>query len=149
MRNGLAWMIALAVTSCGQANPVTPLEASKSTAAATTASGKAPTAHNATATMANVPTNAWIGRWVGPEGLFLDIASKGGEFSGRYTLKMQYTLDKRASVEGMAHLDTIVFERDGEQHVLRAGTGAQSGMKWLADKRQCLIVGTAEAYCRP
>jgi hypothetical protein len=97
---------------------------------------------------AKVPTNRFIGHWIGPEGLYLDIAADGGPYSGRYALRMKYTLDDEGSFTGLAHLDTIVFQRGGRQLSIRAGNGDATGMKWLAGKADCLIVAPGEGYCR-
>ena len=97
---------------------------------------------------AKVPTNRFIGHWVGPEGLYLDIAADGGPYSGRYALKMKYTLDDEGSFTGLTYLDTIVFERGGKTLSLRAGNGDATGMKWLAGKTECLVIAPGEGYCR-
>ncbi|WP_419816846.1 hypothetical protein [Glacieibacterium sp.] len=118
--------------------------AAQQEAAATPVPGEA----RGEAMKAKVPTNRFIGHWVGPEGLYLDIAADGGPYSGRYALKMKYTLDDEGSFTGLAKLDTIVFERGGKQLSLRAGNGDETGMKWLAGKTDCLIVAPGEGYCR-
>jgi len=48
----------------------------------------------------------------------------------------------------VAHGDQLRFERDGTAEVLRATRGADTGMKWLADKSNCLTVRAGEGYCR-
>lgn len=45
-------------------------------------------------------TDAWIGRWIGVEGTYLEI-SAGGE-PGAYALEMQYDLDNSGTFEGRA-----------------------------------------------
>lgn len=99
--------------------------------------------------MASVPTNAWVGRWVGPEGTFLEIANKDGPYSGRYTLTNRYSLDAEGSFEALADRNSLVFTRNGQKLRLTAGTGDETGMKWLAGKPTCLIVAPGEGYCRP
>lgn len=103
----------------------------------------------ATQVMASVPTNAWVGRWVGPEGTFLEIANKDGPYSGRYTLLNRYSLDSEASFEALADRNSLVFTRNGQKLRLTAGTGDETGLKWLAGKPTCLIVAPGEGYCRP
>ena len=95
-----------------------------------------------------MPTNAWLGRWTGPEGLYLDIAADGGPYSGRYAITNKYTLDDEGKFVGLAKLDTIVFIRGGKELTIRAGNGDATGMKWLAGKKDCLIVASGEGYCR-
>lgn len=87
----------------------------------------------------------WVGKWTGPEGLFVTIADAG---EGRYDLEMQSDLDTRGSYTGTATAEGIAFERGGEIRVLRKATGAETGLKWLADKQDCLMVVEGEGYCR-
>jgi hypothetical protein len=88
-------------------------------------------------------TDQWIGQWNGPEGTFVRIT--GG--NGHYDVTVQ-NLDGPRTFVGMAVGDAIGFERDGKQEVLRASNGEQTGMKWLAGKKDCLKVRTGEGYCR-
>ena len=69
---------------------------------------------------------------------------------GHYLLTMQYGLDADASgtFKGEAGEDGIIFNRPDGPQVLRAGDGAATGLKWLADKKDCLVVNTGEGYCR-
>ena len=48
----------------------------------------------------------------------------------------------------MAAGDTIAFERGGIKETIRAGSGADTGMKWLSEKKDCLVVKPGEGYCR-
>jgi hypothetical protein len=102
-----------------------------------------------TQVMASVPTNAWVGRWIGPEGTFLEIANNGGPYSGRYTITNRYSLDSEATFEALADRTSLVFTRNGQKLRLTAGSGDETGMKWLAGKSSCLIVAPGEGYCRP
>jgi hypothetical protein len=63
---------------------------------------------------------------------------------------MQYGLDADAAgtFKGEAAEDGIAFTRPDGPQLLRAGDGAATGLKWLADKKDCLIVATGEGYCR-
>jgi len=90
------------------------------------------------------PAGGWAGRWTGPEGLYLDIKPEGDGF----VLKMKYTLDDEGTFKGRAEGDGIVFERAGKQETLRAATGDETGMKWLAGKKECVMVAVGEGYCR-
>jgi len=94
------------------------------------------------------PTDAWLGRWAGPEGLFLDVAA--GDGSGRYALTIKADLDSAGDkFSGRAEGATIRFTRGGTEQTIRAGTGAETGFKWLATKKDCLIVVPGqEGYCR-
>ncbi len=132
-------MLVLGLASCGERAPPT----------AAPVVAPAPAGAASSAAMAKLPTNAWLGRWVGPEGLFLDIAAKGGAYSGRYTVTNRYTLDAEEQFEAVADRDTLVFVRDGKPQRLRAGSGDETGMKWLGGKHDCLVVAAGEGYCRP
>lgn len=85
----------------------------------------------------------WLGKWVGPEGTFLLLAGGGGT----YKVTIQ-NLDGPQTFKGLAAGDQIAFERNGVKEYLRATTGAETGMKWLSDKSNCLAVRVGEGYCR-
>lgn len=94
-------------------------------------------------------TDSWIGRWIGPEGLFLDIRSAGDGTPGHYTLTIQDTLDRKADYVGTANESSIAFQRDGKSFTIQPGSGADTGFKYLAEKEDCLIVQKGkEGYCR-
>lgn len=104
----------------------------------------APTASPAPAAPPPAPvTDQWIGQWNGPEGTFVRIT--GG--SGHYDVTIQ-NLDGPRTFVGTTAGDTIEFERDGKREALEASDGAGTGMKWLADKKDCLRVRVGEGYCR-
>jgi hypothetical protein len=84
-----------------------------------------------------------IARWNGPEGTYLEI-SKSGD---KYEIRIK-DLDKMQTYRGTAAADRISFERNGKAETIRSGNGQQTGMKWLADKRNCLVIRLGEAYCR-
>ena len=85
----------------------------------------------------------WIGEWQGPEGTLIEIAQDGEAFLITIT-----NLDGPRTFQGHASGDRLLFERDGQSEAIRFGTGAQTGMKWLAEKRECLVVKQGEGYCR-
>jgi len=91
------------------------------------------------------PTDAWIGKWVGVEGLALDIGA--GSAPGRYTLKIAL-LDSTSDYEGVGDGESIRFTRDGQEQSIRKATGAETGLKWLADKQNCLMIKSGEGFCR-
>ncbi len=88
-------------------------------------------------------TDAWLGSWTGPEGTQLSIA--GGEGSYQLTIR---NLDGPLTFPGVAVEVGIEFQRAGVTEVIRATDGAGTGMKWLADKRNCLVVRPGEGFCR-
>lgn len=86
----------------------------------------------------------WLGKWIGPEGTFLQLSSQ----KGGYRIVIQ-SLDARRSFMGTAMgQDRIQFRRDGKTRQIRAGNGRDTGMKWLSEKQNCLIVEVGEGYCR-
>jgi hypothetical protein len=91
----------------------------------------------------DVSTDAWLGRWIGPEGTFLLL--EGG--NGRYEVTIQ-NLNGPRVFRGVAVGPGIEFERDGRAEAIHATNGADTGMKWLADKTNCLTVRVGEGYCR-
>lgn len=99
----------------------------------------------ANASAAALPTDAWIGKWIGVEGLVLDIQPSGER--GRYVLSVTL-MDGTKSYEGTAEGDLIRFMRDGRPESVRAATGDQTGLKWLAGKQNCLMIQQGEGFCR-
>jgi len=88
-------------------------------------------------------TDRWLGQWKGPEGTFLRLT--GG--TGKYEITIQ-NLDGPRKFPGSAVDGQIQFERDGVKESIRATNGAETGMKWLSDKSNCLTVRPGEGYCR-
>ena len=85
----------------------------------------------------------WVGTWQGPEGTSLAIAKQEVGYEVTVT-----NLDGPRSFHGVAADDVLEFERDGVRETLRAGDGAATGMKWLAGRKDCLVVKAGEGYCR-
>lgn len=85
----------------------------------------------------------WLGKWNGPEGTFLQLA--GG--NGKYEVTIQ-NLDGPRTFQATAVGDRFEFERDGVRESVRASGGAETGMKWLSEKKDCLTVKAGEGYCR-
>lgn len=95
-------------------------------------------------------TDQWVGRWIGVEGLNLTVSQDESAGPGHYLLKMQYGLDadQSGTFKGESTADGIAFERDDGKQLLRPGDGEATGLKWLMDKQNCLIVKLGEGYCR-
>jgi hypothetical protein len=89
------------------------------------------------------PTDQWLGRWNGPEGTYLQISKN----TGTYVLEIR-DLDGSKTFPGSADGSRIAFTRDGKQEFLSAGDGAAKGMKWLSDKKNCLLTRPGEGWCR-
>ena len=103
----------------------------------------APQAPTSMPAAANRPTDAWLGKWIGPEGTFLTL-SRNNE---KYVVKIQ-SLDGPATYQGDAAGESIQFVRQGRTESIHAGSGRETGMKWLLDKKNCLIIQTGEGFCR-
>jgi hypothetical protein len=85
----------------------------------------------------------WVGEWRGPEGTSLRIDKQEVGYALRIT-----NLDGPREFHGIAADEVLEFERDGAKETLHAGDGAATGMKWLAGKKDCLVVRAGEGYCR-
>ncbi|RYE50493.1 MAG: hypothetical protein EOP48_19665 [Sphingobacteriales bacterium] len=88
-------------------------------------------------------TDQWLGKWNGPEGTFLNIT--GG--NGKYELIIQ-DLDDPKNYTGVTVDNTIQFERNGILEKIHATNGADTGMKWLSEKSDCLTIHVGEGFCR-
>jgi hypothetical protein len=96
-----------------------------------------------TATVADNVTNKWLGKWIGPEGTYL-VLSKNAE---KYVVEIN-SLDGPATYNGASAGDRIEFQRNGKTEYIHAGNGRDTGMKWLLEKSNCLIIKTGEGFCR-
>ena len=92
------------------------------------------------------PTPDYTGRWIGVEGMVLDVAPTAT--AGHYALTMQWDLDNKGKFDGIATGDTIAFDRGGVRETLRPTNGDATGLKYLAGKTDCLTVKPGEGYCR-
>jgi hypothetical protein len=88
-------------------------------------------------------TDQWVGQWNGPEGTFMALSGGGGQYE-----VIIRNLDGPRTFAGTTAGDRIEFERDGVKESVRATSGAETGMKWLAEKKNCLTVRAGEGYCR-
>jgi len=86
---------------------------------------------------------SWMGKWNGPEGTYLDLSRRDKAYA-----VVIANLDGPMTFDGNAGKDGITFEREGKIETLRPGTGANTGMKWLADKKDCLVITPGEGFCR-
>ncbi|MGA3225802.1 MAG: hypothetical protein ABSC65_18700 [Acidobacteriaceae bacterium] len=85
----------------------------------------------------------WLGRWDGVEGTYLRLAKNGD----KYVVEIR-DLDGPKTFEGFADGNRIRFTRDGKTEFISAGNGQATGMKWLADKKNCLLTRLGEGWCR-
>ena len=94
--------------------------------------------------------DAWVGKWIGVEGLVLTIEKDPGGAIGRYRLTNKWSLDDDASgtFDGVATEKGIAFNRPDGARELTATDGNATGLKYLAGKKDCLTVAPGEGYCR-
>ncbi len=92
---------------------------------------------------ASAPVDKWVGQWTGPEGTYLLLSKKDDE----YIVNVR-SLDGVESYEGVSTGDGIQFKRNGIVESIHAGNGEDTGMKWLLDKKDCLIIKAGEGFCR-
>jgi len=88
-------------------------------------------------------TDRLVGQWNGPEGTYLLVAG----VSGKYAITIR-NLDGPRTFQGRGEAGAIHFSRDGKMETIRTGDGAATGMKWLSDKKNCIVVSAGEGYCR-
>ncbi|WP_209021102.1 hypothetical protein [Allopusillimonas ginsengisoli] len=88
-------------------------------------------------------TDDWLGQWDGPEATFLRLDGGGNDY-----LVTIRNLDGTRTFLGNRRAGTIQFERDGVLETIQHTDGKATGMKWLADKTDCLTVKQGEGYCR-
>ncbi len=101
-----------------------------------------------TAKTDDVPENrfdSWAGKWIGPEGLYVDVKPLG---KGEFKLEMQSDLDTKGTYIGNAQEHGIRFTRNGDQFLLYRTNGDETGLKYLSGKKECLMVKSGEGYCR-
>lgn len=88
---------------------------------------------------------SWAGKWTGVEGMYATITTAA---PGKYKLEMQSDLDTKGTYDGEDSEHGIKFKRGTEVLSLRRGNGDETGLKYLAGKKECLIVKDGEGYCR-
>jgi hypothetical protein len=86
----------------------------------------------------------WLGSWTGPEGTSLLLSKTK---ANRYDVTIR-SLDGVATYPGVWTHDEIDFIREGRTEHVRAGDGKDTGMKWLLEKKNCLVITLGEGFCR-
>lgn len=94
---------------------------------------------------APLPTDAWVGKWTGVEGLALQIDE--ADAPGVYVLNVTL-MDGENDYAGRADGNVIRFTRNGKEETIRAVSGAETGLKYLAGKKNCLMIASGEGFCR-
>ncbi len=146
VRTSVSLAVLLLLAACARGEEAKPLEnaavADNITAQEESIDDVDPTAN---ASARDLLTDAWIGKWIGVEGTVLDIQPSGE--AGHYLLSVTL-LDGTKSYDGTAEGDMIRFTRDGRPESVRAATGNDTGLKWLAGKQNCLMIQQGEGFCR-
>lgn len=86
---------------------------------------------------------SWKGRWNGPEGTYLQVDPGVENCYVRI-----HNLDAAHTYLCSLREDALVFMRNGELEALRAGSGEDTGVKWLQSENNCLVVRWGEGFCR-
>lgn len=89
----------------------------------------------------------YLGKWVGVEGMVLNIAAKPG---GGVMMDMRWGLDDdmTGKFDGSVTAEGLRFMRGGVAETAVFTDGDATGLKWLAGKTTCLTVKPGEGYCR-
>lgn len=94
-----------------------------------------------------------VGRWGGPEGIYIDVAEKKGA-DGKAMTPRKFdveikNLDKAEKFEGTANGREIEFTRNGKKETVKAATGAETGMKGYETETTCVVVTKgSEGFCK-
>ena len=146
----LASAVALSMlAACQKAEAPAPAENTTTTEVLdeTMPADEAPAAGDAATDPATAPHRfaSWAGKWTGVEGMYATITPTE---PGKYKLEMQSDLDTKGTYDGEDSEHGIKFKRGTEELSLRRGSGDETGLKYLAGKKECLIVKNGEGYCR-
>lgn len=106
-------------------------------------SSKPPDKTPAESKIEHFATDQWVGHWKGPEGTFLEISGA----QGKYQVIIQ-NLDGPITYPATSKEGKITFERNGLIETITPGDGQATGMKWLADKTNCLVIRSGEGFCK-
>jgi hypothetical protein len=95
------------------------------------------------------PTDKWLGRWIGVEGEYMDILPVG-VFYKINVFDMDGNKTSGISEKAANQKQEIIFYTNQKAHVITAGTGEDTGMKWLAGENNCLIIegGINTGFCK-
>lgn len=148
MRTALSLLATAALSGCGQPvvdNAAAPAGNQAVEVEDIAADDGALPATGETGTEIAAGTDAWVGKWVGPEGLALDVAPAAEPGGYRLTVTL---LDGTDSYDGTVDGDVIRFTRDGVEETIRRANGDETGLKYLAGKQDCVVIKPGEGFCR-
>ena len=93
----------------------------------------------------NDSTDFFLGRWTGVEGNILEVIPHAYNSYAIVIVDMDGTKETFiAKPKG----NTLEFTRNNKQEILKAVTGDETGLKWLAEKKNCIMINEGEGYCR-
>jgi len=87
--------------------------------------------------------DAWLGRWTGVEGTYLQIE----KIDHGYRLEIA-DLDGPQTFGALYIDNQLQFVRDNTLEKITPTDGEGTGMKWLVEKKDCLTVKPGEGFCR-
>lgn len=108
-----------------------------------TSAESTPQPNTAVAPLAPATISRWQGRWQGVEGTYLALQADGDA----YQVTIQ-DLDTARTFVATVTAQGLRFERDGQSETIQAADGVATGMKWLTDKKDCLVIRQGEGFCR-
>lgn len=141
--------LAFSLGACASDPKTVPPASTPAASPAATTPATSPTGSPATSPTGSPAANAgkadaMAGKWPGAEGTSLNIIKTGDKYSIEIT-----NLDGTKKYEGTAKGDTIEFKRGDKTETIKAATGDETGMKWFAGKKECLVVTKgSEGFCR-
>ncbi|ESQ76676.1 hypothetical protein [Asticcacaulis sp. AC402] len=136
----IIWIAAAALFAVTACSPKT--ETTTTTRIVAESAATSITSYEASAMESAASMNSFIGTWTGPEGTSLTVTPKGSDYAVTVV-----NLDGPRDFTGTAVNDGLRFTRDGQTFTIRKGTGDDTGMKWLAGKKDCIVVAPSEGYC--
>lgn len=94
-----------------------------------------------------------IGRWNGPEGIYISINEKktaDGKQQNPRKFEIEIAnLDGPKKYEGTAKGPAIEFTRNGKTETVRSSTGQETGMKGYEKEASCVVVTKgSEGFCQ-
>lgn len=94
---------------------------------------------------AEKPSASLEGKWTGVEGTALNVTKDGDKFKVAIT-NME---GRTETFDGVAKGDSIEFKRKDKIETVKAASGDDTGMKWLAGKKNCVVITKgSEGYCK-
>lgn len=141
---GLSLIAVSALLAACSAETSQPDTVDEQTQSAVAESGAPVIPQSASAAASTAAQPAYAGRWMGVEGTFMTITPQTGN---AYQVVIT-DLDGPKTYAGTLQADGLHIERNGTPRVIVPGDGEATGMKWLAEKSDCLVVAANEGYCR-